>query len=691
MSKTRDTGFLNNVIKTDPQGNVTIVSGSTTLLSISSSGAITTTGVISGSNALTSSYSQNSELLDGLDSISFVFTSSYNLDSSSFSTRTTTIESKYATTGSNIFQANQTICANLTTTGTITAQTINVQQVTSSVVYSSGSNVFGNQLINTQQFTGSVFITGSTLNVNGGTICATGNACFGNDVYVYGDLRMAGTDSFIWSPTALNGYTGFYDGYNNSTPLKVCNTNGHLILQVEKCNVGVGVSNPGQKLEVAGVIHSYDRTNGAVDGQLWASKSGGTTSVKINSCGVTYFNGGNVGIGTDNPTKKLQICTTAASENILTITNGTQILHFGVNTSASGSFIFEESNNGLRFGTADTERMRFTNTGIACFACQVCAPRINVSNTSTVLLVEGTATNGEASINLSGKNSSGTVREAVFKYDNTDVIRLGTSANIGMQFETNDVARFRLTNTGIACFSNTVCVGGNTVSAGYYDAMANSGFRIRNSTNTANTGALTRRGLWEGNANYDPGLWAETGYGLYFYTNGDATIKLVMDTAGIACFRCQVCAPRVILGGTTPLTYYCEGSWTPTIIGSTSNPTVSYSNRQGTFTRIGNLVTAFFDLQMSSISGGSGVAYLSGLPFTIGNSMAGYSVAQWRDASAVQAIGGTVLKGFAERGQSYIYMQYDYTGACGFGTQGFVNVATNLTANRLTGYLIYQA
>jgi hypothetical protein len=66
----------------------------------------------------------------------------------------------------------------------------------------------------------------------------------------------------------------------------------------------------------------------------------------------------------------------------------------------------------------------------------------------------------------------------------------------------------------------------------YYDAKASSGFRIRNSDDSANVGAFTRRGLWEGNSNYDPGLWAETGYGLYFYTNGSATIKTMITLNG---------------------------------------------------------------------------------------------------------------------------------------------------------------
>ena len=50
----------------------------------------------------------------------------------------------FATTGSNQFNGSQAVTGSLTVTGQVVAQTLNVQQVTSSIVYSSGSNVFGN-------------------------------------------------------------------------------------------------------------------------------------------------------------------------------------------------------------------------------------------------------------------------------------------------------------------------------------------------------------------------------------------------------------------------------------------------------------------------------------------------------------------------------------------------------------------
>jgi hypothetical protein len=64
-------------------------------------------------------------------------------------------------TGSAIISGSLNVTGSITATGTLTAQTLVVQTVTSSIVYSSGSNIFGNALSNTQVMTGSVGITGS--------------------------------------------------------------------------------------------------------------------------------------------------------------------------------------------------------------------------------------------------------------------------------------------------------------------------------------------------------------------------------------------------------------------------------------------------------------------------------------------------------------------------------------------------
>jgi hypothetical protein len=64
------------------------------------------------------------------------------------------------------YAATASSADDFTVRSTLTAQTLVVQTITSSITYSSGSNIFGNALSNTQKMTGSVSITGS-LGVNG--------------------------------------------------------------------------------------------------------------------------------------------------------------------------------------------------------------------------------------------------------------------------------------------------------------------------------------------------------------------------------------------------------------------------------------------------------------------------------------------------------------------------------------------
>lgn len=62
---------------------------------------------------------------------------------------------------------------------------------------------------------------------------------------------------------------------------------------------------------------------------------------------------------------------------------------------------------------------------------------------------------------------------------------------------------------------------------------------------------------------------------------------------------------------------YEEGVWTPTITGSSSNPTVTYGLQRGVYSKVGRLVTATAYFSWSAFSGGSGDCYISGLPFVI--------------------------------------------------------------------------
>ena len=133
--------------------------------------------IASASFAVTASYALNSQ---NIDTGSIVSTSSFNAYTSSINSYTSSLNSATSSFVRNSqtssmsvlsasFAATSSFASNFTVANTLTAQTLVVQTISSSIIYSSGSNIFGNSLNNTQVFTGSVTVTGS-LAVNGSNV-----------------------------------------------------------------------------------------------------------------------------------------------------------------------------------------------------------------------------------------------------------------------------------------------------------------------------------------------------------------------------------------------------------------------------------------------------------------------------------------------------------------------------------------
>ena len=62
---------------------------------------------------------------------------------------------------------------------------------------------------------------------------------------------------------------------------------------------------------------------------------------------------------------------------------------------------------------------------------------------------------------------------------------------------------------------------------------------------------------------------------------------------------------------------YEEGTWTPIFTTSGTNPTIVYAIQAGYYRKIGSFVYCSARIQTSSISGGSGNLYISGMPFSL--------------------------------------------------------------------------
>ena len=68
---------------------------------------------------------------------------------------------------------------------------------------------------------------------------------------------------------------------------------------------------------------------------------------------------------------------------------------------------------------------------------------------------------------------------------------------------------------------------------------------------------------------------------------------------------------------TNRLDDYEEGNWTPIIRGGSTAGTGTYNSRYGRYTKVGNMVTCWYQIDWSNITGASGYLAIGDLPYTV--------------------------------------------------------------------------
>ena len=104
--------------------------------------------------------------------------------------------------------------------------------------------------------------------------------------------------------------------------LRIYNTDGSgsdILLGVDAAGtfhnnkVGIGTATPQQNLDVVGAARStYDSSNYSqlesnASGGVFKALAAGATNILLRSYGDSYFNGGNLGVGTSSPSEKLEV------------------------------------------------------------------------------------------------------------------------------------------------------------------------------------------------------------------------------------------------------------------------------------------------------------------------------------------------------------------------------------------------
>ena len=131
---------------------------------------------------------------------------------------------------------------------------------------------------------------------------------------------------------------------------------------------------------------------------------------------------------------------------------------------------------------------------------------------------------------------------------------------------------------------------------------------------------------------------------------------------------------------------YEEGTWTPAFAGFTGNPTISYSGQSGYYVKVGKVVHCWFNIEISSVSGGSGPLVLTGFPFVAGSfgtwqtGAIGYFDCTTTVPTAIMKESGSTIARFWQRANtsslSSINTTYDVTSLTSGGKYGYVSYTT---------------
>jgi hypothetical protein len=220
-----------------------------------------------------------------------------------------------------------------------------------------------------------------------------------HDPVGHAKIRLSGTASDADTFEIYQGITGVTNGgltihdVEASADRLVINSSGQ---------VGIGTSSPSEKLHVQGDGADILLTDsgggqtaklgstGSNNGLLELNNSSHTSKVFLNTSGDSYFNGGNVGIGTSSPDTLLHVNGQAKFENNVTLNENTPALVI--------------PNGDFRIFTGGAEKVRIDSSGNVGIGTSSPSRRLHVKNTgdSFVATFEGATNSYTSWVNTSG-------------------------------------------------------------------------------------------------------------------------------------------------------------------------------------------------------------------------------------------------------------------------------------------------
>ena len=427
-----------------------------------------------------------------------------------------------------------------------------------------------------------------------------------------------------------------------------------LYVDVSNDRVGINQSSPTASLTVqaahntlhamkienaAGNVVQETYIDGSGNGVLNIRNSAGLHKMQFSTFELSFINAGfNFGVGTSSPTKQLTVYSASNDEEVLRVGNSagasgsTQgITYIGLTPWNSGThaharigvieasiasyqahMVFQTRN--VDSDSEPTERMRITNTGQVQILSDALAINGQNSTHEANSIHIGQEGSGLAQFRAYGPDTSnrGSIEFATDLSNGTAKVRHITlkdvSGESGVGVGTQSPLARVHTSMGTANLSsvtnNTQAVFEHTAAAGSVSRVAiiggqGSGFSVLDFADTTRSGNTDN-----GNITYNHADERMT------FATDVGTTRIAVDSDGLK-FGLDTASANA-------LDDYEEGTWTPAFFDDTTLG-LSYSEQQGSYTKIGRLVYAKFRITVSAKTGGSSGQgfFIKNLPFSI--------------------------------------------------------------------------